>query len=470
MGRARLAPMAALLPLVACGHPPAPLNVVVIVMDTARPDYLSVYGHPRPTSPFLERFAREGTLFRRAYSSAGWTMPAHASLFTGVAPEVHRATQQNLRLGPERPTLAELLAAAGYQTAGFSNNVWVGREYGLARGFQDFMERAEMRDARGAEGNRTVAALRSWLRTRRDPARPSFLFVNLIEPHMIYKPPVEFGAPFLGDPARLAAAVEAFFPDEQPNTWTLTRHYARERPLAEAEWRDLRALYEGELRLTDHLVEQLVAEVDAALPRERTLVFVLSDHGENLGDHDHLTHIFNLYDSNLRIALLARGPGFARGASEERLVQITDLHPTILGAAGLDAGADTSGLDLRAPLPERRLLRASDELPSVTIQLFPEEVRASGVLRRYERRLEAAIGPRWKLIRGSDGSDELYDLEHDPREERPVPRDAIDPLVVRELEDFLEATRGPEASAGEGAGLPEDPALLEELRALGYVK
>src|SRR5206468_671359 len=97
-------------------------DVVVIVMDTARPDYLSAYGHPHPTTPFLDEFARQSVRFDRAYSTSSWTLPAHASLFTGTAPEIHQATQKNPVLGNELPVLAERLASAGYQTVGFSNN------------------------------------------------------------------------------------------------------------------------------------------------------------------------------------------------------------------------------------------------------------------------------------------------------------------------------------------------------------
>src|SRR5438552_4239230 len=121
------------LGLTACSHAPKKPDVVVIVMDTARPDYLSVYGHPRPTTPFLEELARESTRFDRAYSTSSWTLPAHASLFTGTLPEVNQATQKNPKLGPELPVLAERLASAGYQTVGISNNVWVASHTGLAR-------------------------------------------------------------------------------------------------------------------------------------------------------------------------------------------------------------------------------------------------------------------------------------------------------------------------------------------------
>src|SRR5678816_3797646 len=117
---ARFATVCALALFACCSRTPPPPNVVVIVLDTARPDYLSVYGHPQPTSPFLEEFARSGVRYDCAYSTSSWTLPAHASLFTGLLPESHGATQNHPKLDEELPVLAERLAQKGYRTAGIS--------------------------------------------------------------------------------------------------------------------------------------------------------------------------------------------------------------------------------------------------------------------------------------------------------------------------------------------------------------
>jgi arylsulfatase A-like enzyme len=239
--------------------------------------------------------------------------------------------------------------------------------------------------------------------------------------------------------------------------------------LSAAELSQLGRLYEGELRRTDTLVRAILEVVDASSDPKHTLVFLLSDHGDNLGDHDHLGHVFNLYDSNLRIALLARGPGFPAGSVERRPAHITDLYPTILGAAGLEVEAGVAGIDLRRDLPAARLLAAQLDFPVYVLSVFPRSIVETGVLRPYERGIEAAIDGRLKLIRGSDGTAELYDLLADPGETRPLPADGTDGAALERLHAFLDDAGSPAVPSDEAAEAL-DARTTEALRALGYAK
>jgi arylsulfatase A-like enzyme len=448
-------------------------DIVVIVLDTARPDYLSVYGHTRPTTPFLETFAKTGVRYDRAYSTSSWTLPAHASLFTGMPPEIHQAQQKNPKLSPELPVLSERLGKAGYQTIAVSNNAWVAKHTGLARGFDTFQERRDTVEGAqgGAEGvHPTVQAVSRWLDEERDPQKPYFLFVNLIEPHMPYRPPFEAAEPFISPREVWQASMQAFFPAGQSPAFTTNRHYSRKRPLDDDEWARLRALYEGELRATDAIVQQIVARVDQASDPKNTLVFLLSDHGENLGDHGHITHVFNLYDTNLKIALLARGPGLAPGTQEKKLVQIVDLYPTILRAAGLEPEPGITGIDLRGKLPEARLLSASLDYPKLSFDTFSQEIRASGALDPYKRELSAVISARYKVIRASNGPLEIYDLIADPGETKPLSTDAIDAVTLKGLVTFLDVSAAKATTHVKSSELTQDPAVLKALKALGYVE
>lgn len=454
----------------ACSKETRP-NVVVIVLDTARPDYLSAYGHPRPTSPYLEEFAQAGTRFDRAYSTSSWTLPSHASLFTGTLPEIHGANQANAHVEPSLPVLAEELQKAGYDTAAFSNNVWISKRSGLDRGFATFRDRWKKGIAQTLPANvrPTVTEVQEWLAKRGRSKQPFFLFVNLIEPHMPYLPRWEEAQPFFPTQSAWQSAARSLFPPGK-HKQTTQRHYARQEPLTEPEWNDLRGLYQGSLRQADGVVRAIMTAVDAASPSDKTIVFLMSDHGENLGDHDHVSHIFNVYDSNLRIALLVRGPGFAAGAKDAHLVQITDVYPTILHAAHLETGRDCAGLDLLGKLPDQRLLSATLDFPKLSLRLFPEEMRKDGgALDPYKRELHAAVSARWKIIRGSDGKVEIYDLVNDPREEHPVTVEKPGDAVVHGLEAFVETTKT-SARGSPKSGLPKDPAVLESLRALGYVE
>lgn len=472
-----------------CGGAPADArpNIVVLVLDTARPDLLSVYGHSRPTSPFLESFAAQGTRFDRAYSSSSWTLPAHASLFTGAAPEVHEANQTSKRVADSMPLLAEQLAAAGYQTAGFSGNMWMSELGGLERGFQHFENRNRRiypkhtrtlaADRRGktvlARSHYVASRVFEWIERKLTDDQPFFLFVNLVEPHQPYLPDWDAAQHFLPEQSARWNAIQRYFPNSNA-TRLLYRHYARQNPLTADEWKIVTGMYEGALRLVDKITGEIIQAIDSVSDPENTLVFILSDHGENLGDHGHLTHIFNLYDSNLRILCIARGPGIPVGAVDERVVHITDIYKTVLSVAGIEAASDSGGLDLRGEIPDDRVVYASLEYPRISLGLFSKKFRGREWLEPYRVRLRAAIGPRFKLIRSLDESgrvvrDEFYDLIADPGEDRPLAAGAVDPHALRGLEEALRS----HGSTAEGVSersldtLPEE--VRDGLRALGYL-
>ncbi len=458
-------------------------NIAVVVLDTVRPDMLSSYGYPVSTSPFLERFAAEGTRFERAYSTSCWTLPAHGSLFTGHLPQVHGATQAGGRVPDEMPVLTEDLRAAGYQTAAFSGNIWISKRSGLDRGFEHFVPlfkgyRKHVQELAAREEpsefdpqqHDTVRALRRWVDEDRDPERPWFVFVNLVDAHLPYLPPWGEVDDRLESNDQRVAAVRDLYPGGD-GVRLIRRHYAGEEPLDEAEWDVVRRMYEGSLRVTDALAESLVGILDEVSDSDETLVFLLSDHGENLGDHGHLTHIFNLYDSNLRILLQARGPGFEPGTVRSEPVQIVDLHQTILRSAHVQPEPSAQGTDLRNALFDDRILHASLEYPHISLRLFPEELHASPALARYRRELRAVVGPRYKLVRGSDGTEELFDLQSDPDEASPLDPASADPRALARLRAALKAADDLEPySPPTESNEWETEDGLSELREMGYAE
>lgn len=443
------------------------MNLVLIVLDTTRPDYLSVYGYRSRTTPYLEEFASQGVRFDRAYSVSSWTLPAHASLLTGVLPDVHGATQRHPKLDGQFPVLAERLSQAGYQTAGFSNNPWVSKRTGLGRGFSHF---------EGVwifgEDTPTVAAVRKWITESLDKSRPFFLFVNLAEPHR-YRPPWDTAAPFIPSKQEWQQALQRFEPSGGGTRVRamIRRHYSGDRPFLKNDWRAMRALYEGELLLVDRITRQLIELVDAVSAPEDTIVLIVSDHGENLGDHGHVNHLFNLYDSNLRVVFLARGPGFAANAVDRRLVQLTDAYATLLRAAGLEPEANCAGMDLRGKISEDRLLTALLEYPLVSLKLFPKGIRGSNILEPHKRVLRAAISTRYKVIRGSDGSQEVFDLLEDPDETRPLELDDLEPAFRTTLRGSLPSPEPPQPADQAESNWPWiDERARKALRALGYLE
>ena len=244
-------PFAIALVLWGCdARPPSAPNIVLVVIDTARADHFSTYGYERQTTPRFTAFARDGILFESAYGTSSWTLPSHASLFTGVHPATHRANHETPRLDDRFHTLAELLSTSGYETIAFTNNPWVSAHTNLVQGFQDVREMwAADSLAPDGEGHATNRAIDRWLESR-GARRPFFLFVNYIEPHWPYVPPDRYQDLFLskdvGDSERTAAnfrVVDWYLTQQQPGPELL---------------RIRTALYDAELAFADQVLGALL--------------------------------------------------------------------------------------------------------------------------------------------------------------------------------------------------------------------
>ncbi len=442
-------------------------NIVLIVMDTVRVDHLSVYGYPEPTSPYLERLAEQGTRFDRAWSTSSWTLPSHASMFTGLLPSQHGATQSHLQLRGDPDLLAARLADAGYQCAGFSNNPWVSSKTGLHRGFEVFGELwRESERPSSLLADHSSVAVEQWFAAQRDRERPFFLFVNLMEAHGPYEPDWRYAWPVLGGPVAIARAHRAYDPVQDHGF--VREWYAGDQPVEPEVLAAARALYDAEIRQVDASVERIVAAVDRYADPATTTLVVVTDHGEGFGEHGHVGHAFSVYDTLLRVAAIARGPGFEAGTVDGRVVQLTDLYPTLLQAAGLTA-PETQGRDLHRQDDEQRLLAASYAYPAQVLGTFPPALRDSERLEPHRRSFGVGLDGRYKLILDSTGHQEVYDLIADPGEATPLTD--LDPTILARLRAVAAASVTQGAAAGQGEPLGDlDPETLQALRELGYLE
>jgi len=475
--RARLVFLAVLVLLAAaalsCGGADRSLrpDVIVILLDTVRADRLTPYGYGRPTTPRLEAFAREARTFRRAWSTSSWTAPAHASLFTGLYPSTHGATQENWTLDPGLDTLAEILGEHGYWTGAVVGNGMLSRERNFDQGFVHYEEtfRADRRARRrGAGGEPTVdersARAVEELLAAAPGYDPIFLFVNLIGPHAPYDSCGRFCDAFVSDPSL----------DLHSNHWLA--YYAGVREFSEAELAHLSERYDGEIRKVDQVLGRLLDAVEARRGDRPRLVAVTSDHGEGFGEHGHVDHVFNLYEFATRIPLLVRYPErFEPGSRDERPVQLPDLFVTALRAAGVDPEPYApQGVALEdAPARGRPLLleyhRPVQALAGA-LEKAPPRLREP--LRRWDHALRAVVLDERKLITRSDGRRELFALEGDPGETRDLSEDPGHAAALPELEATLDALERRYAEAA-GEGTPHVPVSEETrraLEALGYVE
>jgi len=435
--------LALLLPvlLLGCTSPaemPRP-NVVLISIDTLRPDHLGAYGYARATSPSIDALAAGGVLFENALSPSSWTLPAHASLLSGVSPYRHGAVAATARIRDDVPLLAELLRAHGYHTAAFVNAPFVSRTYGFARGFERFEQRFERKRRDTAERHQQVldgvAAL--------EP--PFFLFVHYMDVHSPFRPPREFNR-FAKDRHSVAVLKDL----GQGSIFTLQRgiRAGRLEISAEAVQR-FEDLYDDEILAMDAKIGELVTVLRARF--QNAIVILTSDHGEEFLEHGSIGHGDTLYEEVLRVPLIVAGPGVVQGARAPELVSLLDIVPTVLEWLGAPRPAGLEGRSLAPMLAERAGNARRDVMLALHTGAHDGSVALRGM--RDEAR---------KLIRDDYAKrTEFYDLASDPAECHSLAPQATD----AKLEQALARLGVPETVA---APKP-DAETVESLKALGYL-
>jgi arylsulfatase A-like enzyme len=458
-------------------------NLLLIVLDTVRADRLSVYGYPRPTTPELDSFANRAIRYTDFYSTSCWTVPSHASLFTGLYPVRHGATQERVRLERGFSTLAEILQNAGYQTWGASGNPWMGPAINLSQGFQGFVE-TWRRDLETGLPRPTGsphpanAAFERFLESR-DPARPFFAFINYMDAHMPYAPPEPYLSRYLERGTDPGWAFEL-----GQIKWS---EYYRGRPYTQRDLEALSDLYDAGLAHLSSEVGRLLQMAEQRGLFDQTLILITSDHGEHFGENGLLGHVFGLYNTAVRVPLMIRLPGGARaGEVDARKGQLVDLFVTLLNAAGVDSSRLAHrGVDLLAPgvAPGRESIFSEYYYPAQVLWQFkPEELkRQADRIAPFRRRLRAIQRYGFRFIWSSNGLHELYNLAADPGETHnlyhPDRRSALAGAVLgmleRELGDYLPDSSAqlrfePDAIRSE-VPAEIDGERLEALRAVGYV-
>ncbi|RQG90190.1 DUF229 domain-containing protein [Natrarchaeobius halalkaliphilus] len=334
-------------------------DVLFLVLDSLRMDRVSTYDHDRETTPALSTLSTYATTYENAFAPAPWTLPSHASMFTGTFPSEHGVTNgfsdDMCRLSPSRSTLADVLSEDGYRTAGFSNNPWVGQLSGLDRGFDEFVEwdleissegddsvhtsREELysrcHSLLGKGARQPVFALKRrfftdslvdrtkrWIERGIDSAEPTFTFVNLMEAHSPYFPPKqafeELGLEVPGplEPRVLNTKLLAYVmgkTDLDPDTRRRIMEY-----------------YDASTRYQDRKVEEILSLLQREGVFDDTLVVVASDHGKTLGDYprdEHPPHY--LRDINLNVPLWIKRPGQREGETLEDMFELASLFDVV---------------------------------------------------------------------------------------------------------------------------------------------
>ena len=383
-----------------------PWNVLLVTLDTTRADRLGAYGYETAQTPTLDRLAREGVVFERAESVAPLTLPAHYSLMTARLPFEHGVRDNGTSIPSTGVTIAELLRDRGYQTAAFVASFVLDRQWGLDRGFDVYdgppaaarqPVRADLR--RGADA--VVDRALEWIQTS---PNPFFVWTHFYDAH----------APYDGGEAA-------------------ARGYAG---------------YDGAISFVDAELDRLIAGLADVGLLDRTVVVVVGDHGESLGEHGERTHGLFIYESVTRVPLIIRAPGLAGGRRVREAASSIDVFPTILHLLNVGAPAGLTG---------RPLLTGSSDPPPLTYSetMYPTHFGWSG--------LEAVSDGRFKFIAAP--TPELYDLDVDPHERRNLyhQRRTLAAALRRALADL---------QSGAVIGSPAAPIAADDaaarLASLGY--
>lgn len=307
-------------------------NMLLVILDVQRARNMSCYGYELETTPNIDRVASEGTLFLRCISPGIWTLPSHASMFTGRYIRGHGVGASYNYKPVERYTLTEILKAKGYRTVGFCVRGHRWARYGIRddRGFDEFhtvsFSTFEESVEVGSAG--TLSLAMDWIAEHRD-RQPLFMFINCLEP-LSYVPPEKFREIF----ARGLTLEEAR--GLQPDV-RLVR-MGREQ-VSERRWRLLRSLYDGETACLDHRLGRFFDFLREEGLMDKTLLIVTSDHGDEQGEHypPHIAHQLHLYQPGIHVPLIARHPDlFPEGLRVEKIVQTLDIYPTILELLSID--------------------------------------------------------------------------------------------------------------------------------------
>jgi arylsulfatase A-like enzyme len=471
-------------------------NVILIVMDTVRADHLSCYGHSRKTTPGIDKIAKQGMLFRNAFSAAGWSPPSHASIFTGKYPSYHKVLGGKVYLDRDNVTIAEILSKNGYRTLGVTGCGIIGPNNGLDKGFQEYIEffglnaiskirnkipiiinlKVTLRYPKdtirtliyGSDKYvyRTNEYVKKWINKnylKKGRKKPFFLFINYFVCHDLHVPPKPFGEWFCSflDYSKLDVKKLRFLASEEG----IYSFIAKRIKASEIEWEVIKTWYDGQIFYLDHYIRDFIEFLEDKKIYDDSLLIITSDHGENFGEHGLAGHVFSLHDTLLHVPLVIRYPSLVpENTITSNLVSTIDIFPTILDILDIGKPFDVQGKSLYP-------------FDGCEIHKFVCAEHGHGIMERYpdlkrwpeNKRIDLGYksirDKRYKYIISSNGKEELYDICHDPFEFKDISDNH--PGKLKYFKSMLEKTVDIRYFGAEKTEIKGE--ILERLKALGYI-
>lgn len=480
-------------------------DVVFVVMDTVRGHNISALGYERKTSPVFDAFAQEGILFEKAQAPATWSLPAHASLFTGAFPSVHKAHAETRYLDDKLPTLAESMAKNGYKTLCFTANPHITPGFGLTRGFgwsdnawitgaggRGFTFIYRLIDSLGFTaqdkgGALVVSNVTNWMGQRTESDPPAFVFINFLEAHFpFHQLPEQFRNAYTKESlTNLRAYGQAAFGAQMARQLTAEEIKTIRQPILD--------LYDGGIQYTDYLVGQIIDIWRKRGTLDKTVFVIVGDHGEHVGEHDMFGHLTSMYQEDLWVPFMFRyPPKIPAGKRIGQEVSTIGIFGTIFDLLDLKA---PSTLQVGSLMPALQLQTAEGAAPPAfgrpaISERFEEHLLSS----RFKPGESNGKGPglipfgryrtyrsgKFKLMRHfQDGkfTTSLFNLERDPGEMNDL---AGEPTAVYDLQQMEKELSNWEillklpsldgkASGPAGSAPKLSDEAREQLKALGYI-
>lgn len=438
-------------------------SIVLITIDTLRPDHMSAYGYRRDTTPHLADWAKRGAVFEQAYTYWPKTRGSFVAMMSGKTAGESGYSSRFPELHAFNTTLAETLKKAGYATAAFVDNPNVGEAHGFARGFDTYVETWKYKTHADTEVARTEAITRgalSFLLAKRVPQEPFFLWLHYVNPHAPYAPPAPFDALFSDRPKN--DPLLKITSDPFGGLWKQWAIPGKNR------LSDYVNAYDGEIAYVDSQVDGVFKALDAQGLFSKSTILLTSDHGESFGENNYyFDHGANLYDACQRVPMIVWNPEAQAGSRSSVLVSTLDVMPTLLDVARVSY---PSGLAGRSMLPF-----AAGRVASTREQLFGENDRGwSGAWDERHKVVRVPISDgRGKGTSAPRSTERMLDRLQDPREERVAPGSPQATRLAKALDAYVDAAdRSAARTRAQLQGqsmkrLPKEE--CDRLRALGYL-
>lgn len=431
-----------------------PLNVLLIVIDTLGAEHVGCSYKGQPTTPHLDRLAKGGVQFRRAYSTAPWTKPAIASIFTGMMPSAHGVRQPLDRLPDDPVVLARRFDELGYYTGAIVSNMLVSAPQGYDQGFDSFDDSLSLLSEVKITSSLLTDRALSWLSD--DRGEPFFLFLHYFDPHYVYLHHDGFDR------------TSGYEGPIKPGTgiWKLRKMSS---DLSPDDIDYIRGLYHEEVAYTDEQIGRVLDYLDSVGLSKNTFIVVTADHGEEFMQRGWIGHTRTLYEELVHVPLIVSLPGRFQPRVIDTPVSILDIEPTILSVVGASVTEPRwNGISLLpmlsgqpAPQPGRGIISEVSFEPSPNTQQAVEKAAHKTSL----------VRGKLKVIHDlPTDSWQVFDLEHDPLEQNDLVgekrKDGL--ALIRALEDW-EAVRTATAGRQVEQWQPSEEDR-ERMRALGYVE